>query len=73
MHVVSPTYGIGFLSGVDAQMALQRLQVAEAGAAGVTGVGLLACMDQDVGPEVGNLKTGQSKGEAEQYLPMCLF
>lgn len=37
-------------------MALEGLQVAEAGAAGVAGVRLLTCVDQDVGPEVGNLQ-----------------
>lgn len=42
--------GVRLLSSVNAQVALQRLQVAEAGATGVTGVRLLPGMDQDVGP-----------------------
>lgn len=62
---VSVTYGVRFLSSVDAQVALERLQVAEAGSTGVTGVGFLTSVDQDVGPEVGNLRPGQSKGKVE--------
>lgn len=54
--LVGLTHRIRLLSGVDAQMALQGLQVAEAGAAGVAGVRLLTCVDQDVGPEVGHLQ-----------------
>lgn len=46
-------------------MALESLQVAEAGSTGVTGVGFLTSVDQDVGPEVGNLRPGQSKGKVE--------
>lgn len=54
------THAVRFLSGVDAQVALQGLQVAEAGAAGVAGVGLLAGVDQDVGSQVSHLKPGQN-------------
>ena len=53
-------YSVRLLSGVNAQVALQGLQVAEAGATGVAGVRLLPRMDQDVGPEVGNLTPGQN-------------
>lgn len=49
------THSVRLLSSVNAQVTLQSLQVAEAGATGVAGVGLLTCVDQDVGPEVGNL------------------
>lgn len=54
------THSVRLLSGVNAQVALQGLQVAEAGATGVARVRLLPGMDQNVGPEVGNLKPGQS-------------
>lgn len=50
------THIVRLLAGVNAQVALQSLQVAEAGATGVTGVRLLARMDQDVRPEVGHLQ-----------------
>lgn len=53
------THSVRLLSGVNAQVALQGLQVAEAGATGVARVRLLPGMDQNVGPEVGNLKPGQ--------------
>lgn len=49
------THGVRLLSGVNAQMTLQGLQVAEAGATGVAWVRLLPCMDQNVGPQMGNL------------------
>lgn len=52
------THSVRLLSGVNAQVALQGLQVAEAGATGVARVRLLPGMDQNVGPEVGNLKPG---------------
>lgn len=55
------TYSVRLLSGVDAQVALQGLQVAEASATGVAWVRLLACMDQDVGPQVGNLNPRRKK------------
>lgn len=54
------THIVRFLSGVNAQMALQGLQVAEASATGVAGVGLLAGVDQDVGSQVSNLRPGQT-------------
>lgn len=53
------THAVRFLSGVNAQVALQGLQMAEASATGVTGVGLLARVDQDVGSEVSNLQPGR--------------
>lgn len=53
------THSVRLLSGVNAQVALQGLQVAEAGATGVARVRLLPGMDQNMGPEVGNLKPGQ--------------
>lgn len=49
------THGVRLLSGVNAQVALQGLQVAEAGAAGVAGVRFLPRVDQNVGPQMGNL------------------
>lgn len=52
------THSVRLLSGVNAQVALQGLQVAEAGATGVARVRLLPGMDQNMGPEVGNLKPG---------------
>lgn len=55
------THIVGFLSGVNAQMALQGLQMAKAGATGVAGVGLLTCVDQDVGSQVSHLKPGQTR------------
>lgn len=54
------THSVRFLSGVNAQMALQGLQMAKASATGVAGVGLLTCVDQDVGSQVSNLKAGQT-------------
>ena len=50
------THRVRLLSGVNAQVALQGLQVAEAGATGVAGVWLLARMDQNMGPQMGNLQ-----------------
>lgn len=55
------THGVRLLSGVNAQMALQGLQMAEAGATGVAGVRLLPSVDQDVGPQMGNLTTGHRR------------
>lgn len=55
---MSVTHIVRFLSGVNAHMALQGLQMAEASATGVAGVGLLTCVDQDVGSQVSNLKPG---------------
>lgn len=55
------THVVRFLSGVNAQVALQGLQMAEASATGVTGVGLLARVDQDVGSQVSNLQPGQTQ------------
>lgn len=46
---------------MNAQVALQGLQMAEASATGVAGVGLLARVDQDVGSEVSNLQPGQTQ------------
>lgn len=57
-----PTHGVRFFSGVNAQVALQGLQVAKAGAAGVAGIRLLASVDQDMGPQVSNLTTEQTTG-----------
>lgn len=48
---------IGFLSRVDAQVALQCLQVTEASPADFTGIRLLAGVDQHVSAEMSNLKT----------------
>lgn len=59
--VTSGTHSVGLLSGVDAQVALQGLQVAEAGATGVAGVRLLPCMDQDVGPQMSDLTAGKKR------------
>lgn len=55
------THSVGLLSSVNTQVALQGLQVTEAGATGMAGVRLLSCVDQNMGPEVGNLKTKQTK------------
>lgn len=55
------THSVWLLSSVNAQMALQGLQVAEAGATGVAGVRLLPCMDQNVGPQMGNLTPEQTE------------
>lgn len=41
-------------------MALQGLQVAEAGATGVARVRLLPRVDQNVGPQMGDLTPGQT-------------
>lgn len=60
LHVLQVAYAVRLLSCVDAQVTLQRLQVAEAGAAGVAGVGFLPSVNQHVGPEVGNLTPGQT-------------
>lgn len=57
------THSVRLLSGVDAQMALQGLQVTEAGATGVAGVRLLSCVDQNVGPEVGDLTPRQTENK----------
>lgn len=54
------THGVGLLSGVNAQVALQGLQVAEAGSAGVAGIRLLSSVDQNMGPQVSNLTKGQT-------------
>lgn len=54
------THCVRFLSGVNAQVALQGLQVAEAGSAGVAGVWLLSGVDQNMGPQVSNLTPGQT-------------
>lgn len=51
---------IRLLSGVDADVALEGLQVSEAGPAGPARVRLFPCMDQDVGPQVGNLHEARS-------------
>lgn len=45
---------------MNAQVALQGLQVAEAGATGVAGVRLLPCVDQNVGPQMGDLTPGKT-------------
>lgn len=62
------THIVGFLSGVNAQMALQGLQMAKAGATGVAGVGLLTCVDQDVGSQVSHLKPGQTRWENRRQI-----
>lgn len=49
------THGVGLFSSVDAQVALQRLQMAEACTAGVAWVGLFPRVNQNMSPEVGNL------------------
>lgn len=70
------THSVRFLSGVDAQMALQGLQVAKASATGVAGVGLLTCVDQDVGSQVSHLKAAQSRFKTNvsvQYLDLQLL
>lgn len=54
------THSVGLLSSVNAQMALQGLQVAEAGATGVARVRLLPRVDQNVGPQMGDLTPGQT-------------
>lgn len=56
------THSVRLLSGVNAQMALQGLQMAEAGATGVAGVRLLPCMNQDMGPQMSDLTPGQTTG-----------
>lgn len=52
---LNSTHGVGLLSGVNAHVALQGLQVTETRAAGVAGVRLLSSVDQNVGPQVSNL------------------
>lgn len=52
------THSVRLLSSVNAQMALQGLQVAEAGATCVAGVRFLPRMDQNMGPQMGNLTPG---------------
>lgn len=47
---------IGLFSCVNAQVALQRLQVAEAGSTDLTGIWLLPRVDQHMGTEMSNLK-----------------
>lgn len=52
---------VGLLAGVYAQVALQRLQVPEAGPAGVTRVRLLSSVDQNMGTQVSYLdKSGSA-------------
>lgn len=46
---------IGLLSSMNAHVALERLQVAEVGAADLTGVWLLSSVDEHVGAQVGHL------------------
>lgn len=55
------TYSVGLLSCVNAQVALQGLQVAETCAAGVAGVRLLSGVDQNMGPQVSNLTPGKTR------------
>lgn len=55
------THSVRLLSSVNAQVALEGLQVTEAGPTGMAGVRLLSCVDQNVGPEVGNLTPRQIK------------
>ncbi len=57
------SHRVRFLSSVDAQVALQGLQVAEAGAAGVTRVRFLPRVDQNVGPQMGDLTPEQTCSE----------
>lgn len=57
--VCSLTHGVRLLAGVNAQVALQGLQVAEAGATGVAGVRLLPGVDQNVGSQMGDLTPDQ--------------
>lgn len=64
------THGVRLLSGVNAQVALQGLQVAEAGATGVTGVRFLPCVDQDVGSQMGDL---HQTNHINRYLKFCIF
>lgn len=52
---------VGLLSRVDAQVALQRLQVTEACSTDLTWVRLLAGVDQHVSAEMSNLKHGNKK------------
>lgn len=52
---------IGLLSRVDAQVALQRLQVTEACSADLTRVWLLTGVDQHMSTEMSNLEHGKNK------------
>lgn len=47
---------VGLLPCVDAQVALQRLQVAKASPADLTGIWLLARVDEHVSAEMSNLQ-----------------
>lgn len=48
---------IGLLSGMNAHVALERLEVAEVCSADLAGVWLLSCVDKHVGAKVGHLTT----------------
>lgn len=50
------TYAVRLLSSVDAQVALQRLQVAETSSTGVTWVRLFPGVDQNMGTQVSYLQ-----------------
>lgn len=66
------THGVRLLSCVNAQVALQGLQVTEAGAAGVAGVRFLPRVDQNMGPEVGDLaqedQTSQTTNQDKVFI-----
>lgn len=58
---------IGLLSRVDAQVALQRLQVTEACSADLTRVWLLTGVDQHMSTEMSNLEHGK-KNQKKTYI-----
>lgn len=60
------TYMVGLLPGVYAQVALQRLQVTEPRSTDLTGIWLLARVDQHMGTKVSNLKHWKKKEELEE-------
>lgn len=53
---------IGLLSGMNAHVALKRLEVAEVCSADLAGVWLLSCVDEHVGAKVGHLTERQQHG-----------
>lgn len=58
------TYMVGLFSRVDAQVALQRLQVTEACSTDLAWIWLLARVDQHMGTEMSNLKRDQKASSA---------
>lgn len=53
---------IGLLSGMNAHVALERLEVTEVCSADLAGIWLLSCMDEHVRAKVGHLTDRQQHG-----------